>query len=315
MDKKFNLLYRKAYGIVTNKIVNLGDAGIFSWIYPFTTENINGYINMFDLENKSLLTIGSSGDQVINASLKNCKDITVLDINPFTKFYFYLKKAALLTLDYKEFAKFFCYEDYPKVFKLNSETFSLDSYKTFKSNLKELDLESFIFWDTLFNNCKSIDIRKNLFEHDEERLSVVKEMNLYLKDEDMFNKSKIKIKNINPKFIIGNIFTAKLERKYDNIFLSNLGTYCSVETLKVLIDKLSLNLNEDGKMLMCYLYRTTMNTKYRDEWDPIYDLDKTFEVLGDYITSFESFQGVQGLKFEDENMKDSVMIYQKKRTD
>ena len=64
---------------------------------------------MFDLKDKSLLTVGSSGDQVINASLKNCKDITVLDINPFTKYYFNLKKAAILTLKYEEFCKFFCY--------------------------------------------------------------------------------------------------------------------------------------------------------------------------------------------------------------
>ena len=201
MDKDLNLLIRKAFGIANNKIVNLGEAGRFSWIYPFTTENINGYIDKFDLKNKSLLTVGSSGDQVINAVLKDCKDITILDINPFTKFYFYLKKAALLTLNYKEFAKFFCYQDYPKVFKLNYEAFNLNSYKKIKSILNELDKESFIFWDTLFNNCKSIDIRKNLFEHDEDRFTMLKDMNLYLKNENMFSKSKIKIENINPIYL------------------------------------------------------------------------------------------------------------------
>ena len=38
-------------------------------IYPFTTENINGYINNFNLYDSSLLTVGSSGAQVINAIL------------------------------------------------------------------------------------------------------------------------------------------------------------------------------------------------------------------------------------------------------
>lgn len=42
----------------------------FSKLYPFTTENIAGYIDNFNLKNKSLLTVGSSGDQVINAALK-----------------------------------------------------------------------------------------------------------------------------------------------------------------------------------------------------------------------------------------------------
>ena len=49
----------------------------FSRIYPFTTENISGYIDKFDLGNKSLLTVVSSVDQVINASLFNCTDQTV----------------------------------------------------------------------------------------------------------------------------------------------------------------------------------------------------------------------------------------------
>ena len=65
-------------------------------------------------------------------------------------------------------------------------------------------------------------------------------------------------------------------------------------------------------MLLCYLYRTEIDSKYREKWDPIYDLDKTFEILGNYITYFESFIGVKGLKFEDERIKDSVIIYQKK---
>lgn len=38
----------------------------FQILYPFTTENISGYINNFDLSNKTLLTVGSSGDQIIN---------------------------------------------------------------------------------------------------------------------------------------------------------------------------------------------------------------------------------------------------------
>jgi len=312
MDKDFNLLIRRALGRAQGKLVTI-DADRFSWIYPFTTENINGYIDMFDLKDKSLLTVGSSGDQVINAILKDCKDITILDINPFTKHYFNLKKAALLTLNYEEFCRFFCYIDYPKVFKYNYDTFNIESYNKLKELLKQLDEESFVFWDTLFKHCNHEDIRKRLFEYDEERLSVVKKMNLYLKCEETFNKSKIKIKNINPRFIEGNIFKIKLEKTYDNIFLSNIATYYSLEDDKKLIEKLDNNLNMNGKMLLCYLYRTKIDTEYRDEWDPIYDLDKTFEVLGDYITYFESFQGTQGLKFEDKNMKDSVLIYQKRK--
>ena len=316
MNKDFIFLIRNALNLANDKMMNCHEvseeAGKFFWIYPFTNENINGYIDMFDLKEKSLLTVGSSGDQAINAILKGCKDITLLDINPFTKYYFNLKKAALLTLTYEEFCKFFCYIDYPKVFKYNYNAFNYDGYNKLKKVLNKLDEESYLFWDTLFDVCKANDVRRKLFSNDEDRVSVVKGINPYLKNKNNFNETKIRIKNINPKFIKGDIFKIKLEKTYDNIFLSNIGTYYSLEDNKLLVDKLVNNLNINGKMLMCYLYKTKRDTEYRDEWDPIYNLDKTFEVLGDYITYFESFIGTQGLKFEDENIKDSIIVYQKR---
>ena len=49
------------------------------YLYPFTTENIDGYLDLFDLKDKSLLTVGSSGDQVINALVMGCEDVTLYD--------------------------------------------------------------------------------------------------------------------------------------------------------------------------------------------------------------------------------------------
>lgn len=79
----------------------------FFKIYPFTTENIDGYMHNFDVFGKKSLTVGSSGDQVINLAMRGCLDQTVIDVCPNTKFYFYLKKAGLLELDYSEFLQFF----------------------------------------------------------------------------------------------------------------------------------------------------------------------------------------------------------------
>ena len=89
-----------------------------------------------------------------------------------------------------------------------------------------------MFWDTLFDVCESNEVRRKLFTNDEDRVSVVKGMNTYLKDENNFNETKIKIGNINPKFIKGDIFKLKLEKKFDNIFLSNMGQYYSLEKIK-----------------------------------------------------------------------------------
>ena len=80
---------------------------LYKRIYPFTTENINGYINYFDLKNKSLLTVGSSGDQILNAYKNRCRDITLLHLHPYAKYYINLKIAGILSLSYQEFIEFF----------------------------------------------------------------------------------------------------------------------------------------------------------------------------------------------------------------
>ena len=72
----------------------------FSRIYSFATENIAGYIDYFDFDNKSLLTVGSSGDQVLNAFYNGARDITLFDINEYAKYYVYLKISAILSLSY-----------------------------------------------------------------------------------------------------------------------------------------------------------------------------------------------------------------------
>ena len=173
----------------------------FSKIYPFTTENISGYISNFDLNNKSLLTVGSSGDQVINPTFYNCKDITVIDICPYTKFYFYLKKSALLTLNYNQFLNFFCYNDFPKTFEDNINAFNIKSYKKIYSVLRLLDYESYLFFDELFNLFDSKTIKENLMDFDESRNGVICGYNNYLRNEITYNILKKELHNISFKFI------------------------------------------------------------------------------------------------------------------
>lgn len=289
---------------------DLSKCGLFKRIYPFTTENISGYINLFNLENKSLLTVGSSCDQVINASLFNCKDQTILDINPFTKYYFYLKKSAIISLTYQEFLNFFLYKDYPKFCHNNRQTFNKETFDKLKRILISEDYDSFYFWNDLLYTYNGETIRKTLFSNDEDRDFVIKELNLYMNNELSFEKIKTSIRDVNPIFICDDIMEVKLNRNYDNIFLSNLGQYLGIDKLKTLIDKLYPYVNE--KILLCYLYQTEEHTKYNENWSEIYNLDKLKQSLEDYITSFNTFIGVKGLLFEDENYaKDSVIIYDK----
>ena len=291
---------------------DLDECGIFSRIYPFTTENITGYINLFNLDNKSLLTVGSSGDQVINASLFNCTDQTVIDINPFTRYYFYLKKAAIISITYQEFLDFFLYSDYPKYCHNNKQVFNKETYEKFKQVLKHEDYDSFYFWNELFSHYEPETTRKHMFSEDEDRDVVLKEINLYMKNPIYFERTKTSIRDVNPIFICDDIMKATLNRTYDNIFLSNLGLYFGIDKLKKLIEKLYPYANE--LILLCYLYQTEEHSKYNKNWAEIYNLDKLKHTLGNYITDFHTFCGIRGILFEDESIgKDSIIMCDKKK--
>lgn len=308
MNTEFNTLLDKVLKKYNNKRT-FDD--YFEYIYPFTTENISGYINNFDLENKSLLTVGSSADQVINSAYYNCKNQTVIDICPFSKYYFYLKKAGLLELEIHEFASYFCYKNFPISFVENKRVFNIEFFNKIKGILNELDNESYLFWNELYEKMVPEDIRCILFNMDEERIRVLKEINFYLKDRATYDKVKYKIRDINPNFICEDIFKVEINDKFDNIWLSNIGAYNSVEDIKKLVEKLSNNLNINGKMLIAYLYDTIKNSSFNENWATIYNLDKTNEILKDYISDFITFPGVKGILHENDNIKDSVLIYKK----
>lgn len=283
----------------------------FNYIYPFTTENISGYINKFKLRNRSLLTVGSSLDQTLNAILYDCKDITVLDINPYVKFYYYLKASCIISLTKEEYLKFFCYKDYPKVFKHNDDVFNIDIYNKIKLTLRILDYESYLFWDELFQMFNSFDIRDKLFSSDENRMDTTIKSNPYLKYEMYYDNLKLKLNKIKIEFVNSNVFNVDLKRKYDNIWLSNIGTYLSKNEINCLINKITKYLNADGTLLFCYLFNTTIDTKYKNEWSQIYNLKSTLEELKAYKIDVETFTGVEGLKFNDDSFKDSILIYKK----
>lgn len=283
----------------------------FQLIYPFTTENISGYINEFKLKGKTLMTVGSSGDQIINGALYGCKSITSLDINPYTKFYTYLKIACLLEVERNEFLEFLRLIDFPKVFKNNKEPFKVETYNKIKKTLRLLDYESYLIWDELLQTFSPIDIRKNLFSCDENSTDVIIKSNPYLKSEEAYYETREKIKKIELNFITGDLLKASIDKQFDNIWLSNIGTYLSRHFVKFMVDKITDYLNNNRKLLISYLYQTTINTKYQEEWSLIYDIEKTFAILRDYSPYLVSFIGVEGLELHDSKIKDSILVYRK----
>ena len=300
VDEKIKLALQECGGIWCYDIDNK-----FKYIYPFTTENITGYINQFDLKDKSLLTVGSSGDQVLNAILHDCKDISVIDLCPFAKEYFYLKKAAIEVFNREEYLNYFCYMIYNKKHN-NHNAFCKYEYNKIREVLNTYDEEVAYFWNALYNHYKGLRLRKRLFSLDEISINYLSILNDYLISDIAYQELKNKKDKANVTYEIGNLFNVDILRRFDYINLSNIFDYSSLEKFKELIDKMIKCLNDDGILLIAYLYLFSI-----DKYDPNKKLmiDKLKEILPDDVNSF-AFDSVSGI-IDGVNSIDSIVTYKK----
>ena len=185
----------------------------FNKIYPFTTENIAGYMNELDLTNKKIITVTGSSDHILNAILKGCMDITTFDINPLAKYYMDLKISAIKYLSFHEFLDFLLYESnktlsYEIITKLDMNKDSKEFW------LKELEK----------NNNDGIKLKENLFDLKYFDYQNKINNNIYLNEKNyVIIKSRLQHVKIN--FINTNIKDLVIDKKYDYMFLSNISDY------------------------------------------------------------------------------------------
>lgn len=291
----------------------------FSKIYPFTTENLAGWMPLFNFMDKSFLTVGSSCDQVINASYLGSKKQTIIDINPFVREYFYLKKAGLMALSRSEYLDFFCSYNYKRTNNVN--IFNQEALKKILPFLNENDNNSYLFWSAIFDRYSGDYIKKHLFSSDEERCSpILQKMNLYLDNDNSYLKTRETIKMLDIDFIEADIYQYNEWCNYDNISLSNVGQYASNQEellkYKELVRNLAEHLNIDGTLLVMYLFGTTRNNlSPLDDPNfiaPIYNLPVTMQLFEKYNSEFHTLPSVKEFVFGDTSSPDNAMIFRKK---
>ena len=192
--------------------------------------------------------------------------------------------------------------------------FSKVLFNKIKDNLRIFDYEAYLFFDELFSLYEKDDIRSYLFDDDEDRNSVIKGFNNYLRDEDAYNKLKLIISKITFQYINGNIFESNINGKFDNIFLSNLCTTTSLKELKNLIEKLDRNnLNSGGSILLGYLWDISFNdNKFKDNWIDMYKMPIVKECLKEYITEAHGVINYRDILWDEDKKRDLVLIYRKK---
>lgn len=257
----------------------------FCWLYPFTNENIKAYYEKIDFKEKTILTITSSGDHLLNAIYLDAKNINAFDTNPLAKYYAELKIAAIKTLSLEEFIIFFYNKNI--IFK-NKYYFDKETYEKFNNNLKD---EYKIFWDYFFNNYNSEQIIKsNLFTNDFLDLKKLIKVNNYL-NEDNYYKLREKLNNINITYYDYSFKDIPyLNKKYDVLILSNIAAFYeneyykdSLKDFKNTINKITHN---NSQIVVCYLYSNMLDN---DVNKGIYDYDLTNKYFNESDYEYISF--------------------------
>lgn len=314
----------------------------FERLYPYTNENINSLFNQFNLQDKNCLTILGSGDQTLDMCLNGSYNITAFDINPLTKYYFKLKKAALLAnISIEKYLEFFCYYDYFYYYQTNKFSFHPD---TFSKICSYLDEDSYKFWCSLYREYHPLQIRNgnSLFLPHELKHNILRQTIGYLNNETNFNILKEKIRNLNFSFINEDINNLPdfLNKQYDFIYLSDIIQYIDklypdiitkelidnkssqedinnqnqlykLQKFKNLILEYAKHLNVNGNIIAGYIF-----TNLRPNNHVIYN--KNSKDIFNEGFKFLEIEAIENIKRkiyykQNTNLKDQCIIYQKTR--
>lgn len=205
--------------IVRGTYINFNNKTTFdstSGIYRFTNEDITSYFH--HLENKEkVLTVISSGNQIINSILAGTRELDCFDISIFPEYYLYLQLASIMTLSKEDYLKYYFSDD-------REEFFCDDLYDRIREKLNGKYRD---FWDSLYNFNESIDIYESLlFRHDIFYKDSIIEKNPYLQD-DNYEKLKhiLQTESLRIKTYVADILKTSFKKEYDLVNLSNILSY------------------------------------------------------------------------------------------
>lgn len=213
-------------------------------VYSVTNECLGRIFNYLDVEDKNVLTVGSSGDQLLHAIAGGAKKITLIDANPMSLPYVELKLATIKNLPFEEFSKYF-----NKGEILNYEFYSKVSH--------DLSPQSKEFWDTIMLNLSPNLIHRfmfAMFQHGSVYSSFSSAPYCYDDNLEYFEKVKSRLDSCEIDFIYSELsdFAASIDDQYDCMLLSNISDYVDHNDFMDVVFALSDKLNSGGQMQLHY---------------------------------------------------------------
>lgn len=196
-------------------------------VYFETNEACDKLISQFDVTNKRILTVLSSGDQAFQFYLKGAKRVDLFDINKLTIYYYYLriwniKKNGTM---------------YPEIgFDIN---YIKELLKIVKPKSRDEDM-AYKYWSKFVTKFDSKMIKR--FFYSPYRKELYKNVDIEL----LLNI----IENDSTKFYNKDIsLIFDIPDKYDLIYTSNLSDYVEGDKIKLYRDNLYNHLNDGGIVL------------------------------------------------------------------
>ena len=267
-----------------------------------TTENIKDFLSCFDLNEKRVLTVAGSGDQLLNAYALGATLVDTFDINPLAKCGVDLKVSALKCLSYEEFIHFF-FSNFPEFF---SEGLYAKIYPL-------LDQDTKVLFDTFFQKFGVKDSIKKLYYQMSPSLKKMKQMNLYL-EEYYYYVLKENLKNKGVNFIESPIqdLRANIPTSYDMMLFSNISdsinsiyTDDALKNYLRLIHSLTKKLNKDGVIETGYIYGNYPSVKSRSDFTIDSKREKYFMI--------DEFSKMAVNPYTDHSSLDHIIYYTKKK--
>lgn len=259
--------------------------GKYCALYPFTTENNRGLLQVYNTNNKDILIPCASSDHIFNFLLQDPKSITAFDINSITKHLFHLKKACLLALDRDE------YLDYFYIARNNKKALSFELYKKAREYLSEKER---IFWDSLYKGFTDKKLRNSyLFYYPSYNKNSISAINPYL-DDNNYDTLKNKLNTFDIDFVNDDVFNISINtnKKYDFIYLSNIAFYrFTLKSLIKIVNNFSDNLNENGNLGLVYLYNYN-DPFFTESKRELYNPKKRAELFFDDCFEYLEFKDV-----------------------
>ncbi len=268
----------------------------FNSIYPFTTENIAGYLEEICLVGKKVLTITGSGDHVFNTLAQGAREITTFDVNPLCEYYLDLKFQAMKNLDYSDFLEFLLF--------LGKNSLNYEIFK--KLNLQDNSLEFFekkyyeVSYDgkvmrnsSLFNNKYFVPKSK------------IRE-NIYL-DKVIYRKVQDILDDVSIRFINSNLKDLEVKEEFDYLFLSNVADYLNLMFEDNYLEKYFALLNNFSVKNIYFAYVYDFHKKkFRSVIDDYEEVERVFGNISKKVFP----TALEGTK---QDVCDAVLILRKER--